>query len=165
MGSPPVSLCPDALLYALSMKIPHGVPRGCGVPKIYCPHRNRRSRARYRNVKLCFVRLAERPNRHADNDPVDSLGLAGVTRDSYSLVEMKTAAVASNLAFVEYDLASSMLTTIRSSLLRNLCPRCSTFLVNRIRSPIESGILSRSNTLIFVRGQVATASRRRPFRR
>jgi hypothetical protein len=62
-------------------------------------------RARHRDVKLCFVRLAKRPNRHADNDLVDSLGLAGVTGHSYSLIEMKTGAVANKLAFIEYDLA------------------------------------------------------------
>ena len=54
---------------------------------------------------MCLIRLAERPNRHADNDLVDSLGLAGVTGDSYSLIEMKTGAVANNLAFTKYDLA------------------------------------------------------------
>jgi hypothetical protein len=36
-----------------------------------------------------------------------------------------------------------------NSLLRNLCPRCLTVFVNRIRSPIESVIFSRSNTLNF----------------
>jgi hypothetical protein len=35
----------------------------------------------------------------------DSLRQAGVTGDSYSLVEMKTGAVANNLALVEDDLA------------------------------------------------------------
>ena len=54
---------------------------------------------------MCFVRLAKRPNRHADNDLVDSLGLAGVTGDSYSLVEMQSGPIANNLAFIEYDLA------------------------------------------------------------
>src|SRR5271165_5112185 len=62
-------------------------------------------RARHRDVELCLVRLAERPNRHADNDLVDSLGLAGVTGDSYSLVEMQSGPIASNLASIEYDLA------------------------------------------------------------
>jgi hypothetical protein len=50
-------------------------------------------------------RLAERPNRHAGNDLVDSLRLAGVTGDSYSLVDMQKDPVANNLAFIEYDLA------------------------------------------------------------
>jgi hypothetical protein len=61
--------------------------------------------ARHRDVKLCLVRLAERPNRHAGNDLVDSLRLAGVNGDSYSLVEMQSGASANNLAFIEYDLA------------------------------------------------------------
>ena len=50
-------------------------------------------------------RLAERPNRRAGNDLVDSLRLAGVTGDSYSLVEMQSGPIANNLAFIEYDLA------------------------------------------------------------
>jgi hypothetical protein len=54
---------------------------------------------------LRLVRLAERPNRHADNDLVDSLGLTRVTGDSYSLIEMQRGSVAKNLAFIEYDLA------------------------------------------------------------
>ena len=62
-------------------------------------------RTRHRDIKLCLVRLAERPNRHADNDLVDSLRLAGVTGDSYSLVEMQSGPIANNLAFIEYDLA------------------------------------------------------------
>jgi tetratricopeptide (TPR) repeat protein len=49
--------------------------------------------------------LAEGPNRHAGNDLVDSLGLAGVSGDSYSLVEMQSGASANNLAFIEYDFA------------------------------------------------------------
>ena len=62
-------------------------------------------RARHRDIKLRLVRLAERPNRHADNDLVDGLRLAGVTGDSYSLIEMQSGAVENNLALVEYDLA------------------------------------------------------------
>jgi hypothetical protein len=62
-------------------------------------------RTRHRDIKLCLVRLAERPNRHAGNNLVDSLRLAGVTDDSNSLVDMKGGAVANNLTFVEYDLA------------------------------------------------------------
>jgi hypothetical protein len=54
---------------------------------------------------LTFVCLAKRPNRHADYDLVDSLGLAGVTGDSYSLIDMQGGAIANNLARVEYDLA------------------------------------------------------------
>ena len=59
---------------------------------------------RHGDVKLCFVRLAERANRHAGNDLVDSLRLAGVTGDSYSLVEMQSGPIANNFAFIEYDL-------------------------------------------------------------
>src|ERR1700676_170214 len=62
-------------------------------------------RARHRDIKLCLVRLAERPNRQAGNDLVDSLRLAGVTGDSYSLVEMQSGPIANNLPFIEYDLA------------------------------------------------------------
>src|ERR1700733_2861676 len=62
-------------------------------------------RTRHRDIKLCLVRLAERPNRHARNDLVDSLRLAGVTGDSYSLVEMQSGPSENNLAFIEYDLA------------------------------------------------------------
>jgi hypothetical protein len=36
---------------------------------------------------------------------VDSLGLAGVTSDSYSPVEMQSGPIANDLAFIEYDLA------------------------------------------------------------
>jgi hypothetical protein len=36
---------------------------------------------------------------------VDGLRLAGVTGDSYSLVDMQRDPVANNLAFIEYDLA------------------------------------------------------------
>jgi len=61
--------------------------------------------AGHRDVKLCFIRLAKRPNRHADNNLVDRLGLACVTRDSHSLVDMQSGAIANDLAFVEYDLA------------------------------------------------------------
>jgi hypothetical protein len=63
---------------------------------------HRPPRAVHRDVKLCFVRLAERPNPYADNDLVDSLGLAG---DSYCQIEMEGGAVSNNLALVEYDLA------------------------------------------------------------
>src|SRR5215471_13278081 len=35
--------------------------------------------ARHRNVKLCFIRLVKRTNRHANDDLVNSLGLARVT--------------------------------------------------------------------------------------
>jgi hypothetical protein len=62
-------------------------------------------RTRHRDIKLCLVRLAERPYRHAGNDLVDSLRLAGVTGDGYSLVEMQRALSANDLAFIEYDLA------------------------------------------------------------
>jgi hypothetical protein len=46
-------------------------------------------------------------------------------------------------------LPSSMPITVRSSLLKNFCPRRLTFFVNRIRSPIDSAICFRSNTLNF----------------
>jgi hypothetical protein len=67
---------------------------------MHCP-----PRARHRDIKLCLVRQAERPNRHAGNDLVDSLRLAGVTADSYSLVDVQRGPIANNLAFIEYDLA------------------------------------------------------------
>jgi hypothetical protein len=54
-------------------------------------------------IKLCLVRLAKRANRHANNDPVDSLSLAGVTGDSHSLIAMKSGGVANYLTFVGYD--------------------------------------------------------------
>ena len=54
---------------------------------------------------MCFVRLAKRPNRHIDDDLVDSLGLTRVTGHSYSLVDMQSDAVADKLAFVENDFA------------------------------------------------------------
>jgi hypothetical protein len=66
---------------------------------------HRETGPRHGDVKLRFVRLAERPNRHAYNDLVDSLGLAGVTGDSYSLVDMQSGGITNDLSFVEYDLA------------------------------------------------------------
>jgi hypothetical protein len=98
-------------------------------------------RARHRDIKLCLVRLAKRANRHADNDLVHTLGLAGVTGDRYSLVEMKSGAIANDLALSNMILPSSMSITVRSSLLRNLCPRPLTFFVNRIGSLIDSDLL------------------------
>jgi hypothetical protein len=83
----------------------------------------------------------------AGNDLVDGFGLAGVAGDSYSLVEMQSGPSANNLAFIEYDLALINSDPVRISLLRNFCPRCLTFFVNRIRSPTASVISSRSNTL------------------
>jgi hypothetical protein len=62
-------------------------------------------RTRHRDIKLCLVRLAECPYRHAGDYLVDSLRLTGVTGDSYSLVEMQSGPIANNLAFIEYDLA------------------------------------------------------------
>ena len=80
----------------------HGIPQGdLAVSK----DMHHGTSARHRDVKLCFVGLAKRPNRHADNDLVDSFGLARVTGDSYSLVDMQSGTVANNLAFIEYDLA------------------------------------------------------------
>jgi hypothetical protein len=81
---------------------------GDGLPQSYLAISkdvHRPSRARHRDIKLCLVRLAERPNWHAGNDLVDSLRLAGVTGDSDSLVEMQSGPIANNLAFIEYDLA------------------------------------------------------------
>ena len=49
---------------------------------------------------MCFVRLAKRLNRHADDNLIDSLGLACVTGNSYSLVDMQSDAIANNLALV-----------------------------------------------------------------
>ena len=66
---------------------------------------SRAPRTRHRDIKLCLIRLAERSNRHAGNDLVDSLRLAGVTGDSYSLVKMQSGPIANNLAFIEHDLA------------------------------------------------------------
>jgi hypothetical protein len=79
--------------------------------------------ARHRDIKLCLVRLAERPNRHAGNDLVDSLRLAGMTGDGYSLVEMKSDAMRIVSPLPNKILPSSMSITVRRSLLRNLCPR------------------------------------------
>jgi hypothetical protein len=98
-------------------------------------------RARHRDIKLCLVRLAKRANRHADDDLVHTLALAGVTGDRYSLVEMKSGAIANDLALLNMILPSSMSITVRSSLLRNLCPRPLTFFVNRIGSLIDSDLL------------------------
>src|SRR5215469_10427998 len=64
---------------------------------------HRPTSARHRDIKLCFIGLAKRPDWHADNDLVDSLGLACMTCNSYSLVQMQSGTVANNLAFVEYD--------------------------------------------------------------
>ena len=114
-------------------ELPRGKPpawAGDGIPQSYLTisiDMHSPPRTRHRDIKLCLVRLAERPNRHAGNDLVDSLRLAGVTGDSYSLVEMQSGAIANDRAFVEYDLATLMLTTVRSPLLRNLCPQCLIF--------------------------------------
>jgi hypothetical protein len=78
---------------------------------------------------------------------VYGFGLACVTGDCDSLIDMQGAAVAKHLAFIEYDLA--LINTVRSSLLKNFCPQRLTFFVNRIRSPIDSAICFRSNTLNF----------------
>src|SRR5271166_2273877 len=78
---------------------------------------------------------------------------------------MQGGAVANNLALLEYDLALIDADHGPQLVVEELCPRCLRLFVNRIRSPIDSVIFSRSNTLNLVTGQVATASRRRPFRR
>jgi transposase len=110
---------------------------------------HRETSPRHGDVKLGFVRLAERPNRHADNDLIDSLRLAGVTGDSYSLVEMQIGPIANNLAFIEYDLAIINADHGPELVVEELLPRCLTFFVNRIRSPIAMQIFSGSNTLNF----------------
>jgi hypothetical protein len=87
-------------------ELPSGKPlarSGDGLPQSYLAISkdvHRPPRARHRDIKLCLVRLAERPNRHAGNDLVDSLRLAGVTGDSYSLVEMQSGPIADNLALI-----------------------------------------------------------------
>ena len=91
--------------------------------------------ARHRDIKLCFVSQAERPNRRAGNDLVDSLRLAGMTGDSHCLVEMQSGPISNNLAFIENDLAPSHADCGPELVIRNFCPRCLTFFVNRIRSP------------------------------
>ena len=53
--------------------------------------------------ELRFVSLTERANRHADNHLVYRFGLACVTGDCDSLIDMQGAAVAKHLAFIEYD--------------------------------------------------------------
>ena len=53
----------------------------------------------------CKPHGAERQNRHTGNDLVDSLRVAGVTSNSYSLIEMQSGSVANNLALIEFDLA------------------------------------------------------------
>jgi hypothetical protein len=63
------------------------------------------SRARHKDIKLSFVRLAERPNGHTGNDLIDSLRLADVIGDGYSLVEMQSGPIANNLPVIEFDLA------------------------------------------------------------
>jgi hypothetical protein len=73
---------------------------------------------------LCFVDLAKRPNRDADNDLVDGLGLTGVTGDSYSLVDMQSCAVPNNLAFVEYDLALITIPNVPLISANNISSRC-----------------------------------------
>src|SRR5215469_2502614 len=79
---------------------------GDGLPQSYLAISkdvHRPTSARHRDIKLCFIGLAKRPDWDADNDLVDSLGLACVTCNSHSLVEMQSGAAANNLAFVEYD--------------------------------------------------------------
>src|SRR6202012_120100 len=81
---------------------------GDGIPQSYLTiskDMHSPPRTRHRDIKLCLVRLAERPNRHAGNDLIDSLRLAGMPGDSYSLVQMQSGPSANNLAFIEYDLA------------------------------------------------------------
>ena len=55
-------------------------------------------------TRASFAWLNDRTGTLAMN-LVDGLGLASVTGDSYSLVEMQSGPSVNNLAFVEYDLA------------------------------------------------------------
>jgi hypothetical protein len=71
----------------------------------------------------------------------DSLGLAGVTGDSHSLIEMKTGAVANNLAFIEYDLAIINADHGPELVIDELLPVVFDIFVNRIQSPIGNDLL------------------------
>jgi len=64
---------------------------------------HRETSPRHGDAKLCFVRLAGRPKRLTMTWSTVLAWLA-LTGDSYSLIEMKTGAVANNLALVEFDL-------------------------------------------------------------
>ena len=101
---------------------------------------HRGTSARHRNVKLCFVRLTKRPNRHADNDLIDGLGLACVTGDNYSLVDMQRGAVANDLAFVECDLALINADNGPQLVVEELLPAVFEILREPTRSPIKSVI-------------------------
>jgi hypothetical protein len=61
---------------------------------------HRSARAAHRDVKLRLVRLAERLNRHADDDLCYGFTLAGVASDNNSLVQVQSAA-GPNLSRVE----------------------------------------------------------------
>jgi hypothetical protein len=89
---------------------------------------------------LCLVRLAERPYRHAGNDLVDCLRLAGVTGDSNSLVEMQTDPIVNKLAFIEDDLAIIKADNDPEFVVQELLPAVLTFFVSRTRLPIASVI-------------------------
>jgi hypothetical protein len=106
-------------------------------------------RTRHRDIKLCLVRLAERPNRHAGNDLADCLRLAGVTGDSYSLVEMQSGSSANNLASIEYDLAQINADHGPELVIEKLLPAVFDVFREWIRSPTVSVIFSRSKTLNF----------------
>jgi hypothetical protein len=101
----------SSVLFGQVEELPRRKPlagSGDGIPQSYLAiskDMHGPPRARHRDIKLCLVRLAERPNRHAYNDLVDSLGLADVTGDSYSLVDMQSGGITNDLSFVEYDLA------------------------------------------------------------
>jgi hypothetical protein len=101
----------SSILLGQVKELPRGKPlawSGDGIPQSYLAvskDMHGPPRTRHCDIKLCLVRLAERPNRHAGNDLVNSLCLAGVTGDSYSLVKMQRGPIANNLAFIEYDLA------------------------------------------------------------
>src|SRR6202048_1224551 len=116
-------------------ELPRGKPlarSGDGIPQSYLAiskEMHGPPRARHRDVKLCLVRLAERPNRHAGNDLVYSLRLAGVTGDSYSLVQMQSGPIANNLAFIEYNLAIINADHGPELAIEKLCPRPLTFFV------------------------------------
>jgi hypothetical protein len=86
-----------------SLEIQHLRPCDDDGPKR--PIETKRLSVAENRLGLRLVRLAKRTNRHADNGLVDSLGLAGVTGYSYSLVDMQSDAVANKLAFIESDCA------------------------------------------------------------
>jgi hypothetical protein len=105
-------------------------------------------RTRHRDIKLCLVRLAERPNGHAGNNLVDSLRLAGVTGHRYSLVEMQSGPSANNLAFIECDLAIINADRGPELVVEELLPAVfDVFRESDPVAPIAMQVFSRSKTL------------------